>query len=280
MRQVARCWLVWLLIASSGVAMATTAASSSGNLGMASEQIRANLVTAQLELSFDAAAAQALVADSQRVFESTLRSKLETRDAQRIVAAFAVADQAAQTGDEASFARSRAAIWTALLGASYRNLLTSVQNNDVSAANAWLGVREFRQATRFTTPQTDATLALEGLSGKTTGVSVTDAKTAVRADLLDTYQSRLVESLSDLETALNRNYRVQAAEYASLARGYFSILEPSYAAQRGQAATANATRAFLNLETKASTQTLQAARAALTGFRAAQIGRASCRERV
>ena len=260
-------WLVlWLLVTSSGMA---TAASSADNLGMASEQIRANLVTAQLELSFDTAAARGLVADSQRIFGSSLKSKLEAADTKIVTAAFAAAAKAVETNDEPSFARSRAAIWTALLGASYRNLNASVQRSDVAAANLWLGVREFRQATRFTTPQTDATLALEGLSAKTT--NVTDALTAVRADLLDTYQSRLTESLADLETALSSDYRVQAAEYASLARGYFTILEPSYLAQRGQAATATASRAFSSLETQTSLQNLQAARAALTAFRAAPL---------
>ena len=266
--RLAHCLLVWAFVTSSAVAMAA-AGTSADNLGMVADQIRSNLVTAQLELSFDAPAAQALVADSQRVFQNVLQPKLEPRDAQIIDNAFVAAASAVKSSDEAGFARSRATIWTALLGASYRNLVASVQRSDISAASAWLGVREFRQATRFTTPQTDATLALEGLSAKT--VSVTDVQTAVRADLLDTYQSRLVESLSDLETALKSNYRVQAAEYASLARGYYAILESSYAAQRGQSATAAASRAFSSLETQASTQTLQAARVTLTGFRAAPL---------
>lgn len=266
--RLAHCLLVWAFVTSSAVAMAA-AGTSADNLGMVADQVRANLVTAQLELSFDAPAAQALVADSQRVFQNVLQPKLEPRDAQIIDNAFVAAASAVKSSDEAGFARSRATIWTALLGASYRNLVASVQRSDISAASAWLGVREFRQATRFTTPQTDATLALEGLSAKT--VSVTDVQTAVRADLLDTYQSRLVESLSDLETALKSNYRVQAAEYASLARGYYAILEPSYAAQRGQSATAAASRAFSSLETQASPQTLQTARATLTGFRAAPL---------
>ena len=262
-----RCLLIWTLVASS--AATAEASSSVGNLGIAAERLRANLVTAQLELSFDAPAAQALVTDSQRVFQSVLQSKLEATDAQVITAAFAIAGKAAQSNDETAFASSRATIWTALLGASYRNLVASVQRGDVSAANAWLEVREFRQATRFTTPQTDATLALEGLSGKT--VSLTDALTAVRADLLDTHQSRLIESLDDFESALKSDYRVQAAEYASLARGYYAILEPSYVAQRGLAASASADRAFSNLETQISAPALQAARAALTGFRAAPL---------
>ena len=262
-----RWWLV-LLVASSGLATAATAPSA-GNLGQAAEQIRANLVSAQLELSFDAVSARALVADSQRVYQSALQSKLEATDARIVEAAFAVAAKAVKTSDETSFARSRAAIWTALLGGSYRQLVSSVQSGDVSAAKTWLGVREFRQATRFTTPQTDATLALEGLSAQT--VTVTDALTAVRADLLDTYQSRLVESLSDLETALKSDYRAQAAEYAGLARGYFAILNASYTTQRGQAAAVTANRAFSNLERQTSTQSLQAARAALTAFRAAPL---------
>ncbi len=259
--------LIWLFVASSAVATAVT--DPSGDLGMASEQIRANLVTAQLELSFDQSAARALVADSQHVFESTLQPKLEARDVSLVATAFSTAGKAALSGDEIGFSRARSAIWTALLGASYRQLIVSVQRSDLAAANLWLAAREFRQATRFTTPQTDATLALEGLNGKT--INVTDALTAVRADLLDTYQSRLTESLSDFETALNSNYRVQAAEYASLARGYFTILEPSFAAQRGQAATSVASSAFSSLETQASLQTLQAVRAVLTGFRAAPL---------
>ena len=91
--------------------------------------------------------------------------------------------------------------------------------------------REFRQATRFSRPDADATLAVARLvAGE---VDAGYASDAVRADLLDTYQARLNEALSDLPAADAQGFASRRAEAAGLAEGYFAILAPAYEEQRG-----------------------------------------------
>jgi high-affinity iron transporter len=254
--------------------IALSVSSASANIGVPSslganaETVRENLVTAQLELTFDPKEAQRLVAASSTLFQNAIKPALTQSDAATVGAALSTASSATRAGDAQAFARARATVWTALLGASYRSLETSIKAGDQRQALEWLGVREFRQATRFTTPQTDATLALEAWGKQE--MSAGDALTAVRADFLDTYQSRLNEALHDLETALGAGYTVQAAEYASLARGYFAILAPAYQTSRGDAVN-KARAAFVTLEMQPSTATLERTRATLEGFRAAPL---------
>lgn len=102
-------------------------------------------------------------------------------------------------------------------------------------------MREYRLATRFTSPDTDATLALEALEAQK--ISSSDALTAVRADFLDAYQARLNDSLHELENAQKNNFKIQAAEYSALAAGYFKILEPAFQNNLAQTRVA-----FMNLE--------------------------------
>src|SRR6476469_1269815 len=65
------------------------------------------------------------------------------------------------------------------------------------AAREWLLVREYRTATRFTRPGASATLALDQLArGR---ISAEAARAAVAKDLLDAYQARLRDLLTDFE---------------------------------------------------------------------------------
>ncbi len=233
------------------------------------ETVRENLVSAQLEMTFDASDAQKLVADSLIRFEVRIKPSLEPRDASLIQTAFLNAKKTVQNGDETGFARARAQIWAFMLQASYAKLEKSVLDGDATNARAWLALREYRQATRFTTPETDATLAVDALGAKQ--ISGNDALTAVRADLLDAYQSRLNDTLHELGTALGKDYRVQAAEYGALASGYFRILEPMYQKERGQASLEKAQAVFTSLQNAPSLKTLEAAHTALEGFRAAPL---------
>jgi high-affinity iron transporter len=235
----------------------------------AGELIRSNLVTAQLEMGFDRAQAQKLLAQSLEMFNTAIKPRLKPETAKLIQTAFQRAKISVETGDEAGFARARAKLWSTVLNASYTRLEKSVLDGDALNARAWLTLREYRQATRFTPPDADATLAVDALGAKT--ISSNDALTAVRADLLDAYQSRLNDALNDLGNALGKNYTVQAAENAALAAGYFRILEPMYRNERGQASLKKARTAFVALENAPSRQTVKAARTALEGFRAAPL---------
>lgn len=264
MNALLRCLFAGALLASGAWASALPS-----SLGENADALREHLVTAQLELTFDPSEARALVAQSARQFESAIKPAMPPSDASSVSDALRAASNAAAKGDEIAFARARASVWTRLLEVSYRNLEAHINSGDRTGALEWLSLREYRQATRFTTPQTDATLALEAWSKGE--MSATDALTAVRADLLDTYQARLTEALHDLAAALGASYRVQAAEYASLASGYFAILEPAYREARGETATQQARAAFDALQRTPSSATLAAAQVTVEGFRAAPL---------
>ncbi len=221
------------------------------------ETVRSSLVEAQLELSFDPQNAAALVAQAQAAYRADL-TDLGT-------VGFTNLQTALAKRDEPAFATARARLWTDLLRAAYDKLIAAVARGDTRSAVQWLELREYRSATRFTTPETDATLAVQDLSaGK---ISVSDALIAVRADGLDAYQSRLNDALHELETALGQGFKTVSAEQAALARGYFRILAGTYPAQKLGVANA----AFLALETAPNPATLKAARGVLEGFRAAPL---------
>lgn len=135
-------------------------------------------------------------------------------------------------------------------------------------------MREFRTASRFARPNGDATVALVGFAnGEVDGETV---QQFLRADLYDTYQARLNEALRELALADASGFATRRAELAALAGGYFAILAPAYAEQRGEAALAAAQAAFSELlEDALAGSDIQASSAALhgalEGFRAAPL---------
>ena len=135
-------------------------------------------------------------------------------------------------------------------------------------------MREFRQATRFSRPDADATLAVARLEAGE--VAAGYAFDAVRADLLDTYQARLNEALSDLPAADAQGFASRRAEAAGLAEGYFAILAPAYEEQRGLEAAATARLSFARLRADAVAglalePALAGVQTAIEGFRAAPL---------
>ncbi len=188
------------------------------------------------------------------------------------------AQAAAIAGDGPAFAAARTQVWTALLDGAQTIVLQAVAKGDVATAREWLLVREFRQATRFSRPNADATLVLVALEqGK---IASEEAVNAVRADLYDTYQARLTEALRNLAVADEQSFSLRRAEHAAAAQGYFAILQPAYLEQRQAAATAALSADFAALtnatlagDTAAAPLTAQLATisSALDGFRAAPL---------
>ena len=65
-------------------------------------------------------------------------------------------------GDEVGLAAARGRIVAALRRGAYAVTLDATRSGEVPRARAWLLIRDFRQATRFTRPGVDATAALQG----------------------------------------------------------------------------------------------------------------------
>ena len=94
-------------------------------------------------------------------------------------------------------------------------------------------MREFRPPTRLSRPGSDATLAnVQLASGDLTPAR---AAAALRADLLDTYQSRMRDALGAVLPSLAGDLPVSAAQQATLAQGFWRVLGDSYRKQLGVA---------------------------------------------
>jgi high-affinity iron transporter len=244
------------------------------------EAIRTDLLRAQLALADEPAEAQRLLAEAEGRYSTALAlamAPVVPAADKSARAGFAEAAAAIAAGDAPGFAAARARVWTALLAGGDAAAENALRAGDAALASAWLPLREFRHATRFSRPDADATLAVAALAAGKGGAEA--AVAALHADLLDTYQARLTEALNDAMAAERQGFGSRRAEAAALAHGYFAILAPAYERQRGASALADARRAFDALREAATANTSvaaaeQAALAALKGFRAAPLSEA------
>jgi high-affinity iron transporter len=224
------------------------AAASSDSPAQIAERIRAALVEAQLSLASDPSASAQLVTEAEASYQTGLAEAIAVSNPEadrRVNAAFEDLTDSISRGDGTSFAARRARVWTGILAGSYSIVEEAILKDDGQTAQEWLPLREFRTATRFSRPNAGATVAVESfISGDP---SVQDTLLAVRADVLDTYQARLAESLQNLQTADANGFASRRAELAALAEGYFFILSPAYLEQRGSASLQNAQAAFHDL---------------------------------
>ncbi|GAB4426714.1 MAG: FTR1 family protein [Chloroflexi bacterium OHK40] len=253
--------------------------------GQAGEQIRATLLQAQFALASEPAAAtvdlDAAATTYTEVLAPALRAAAPAAD-QRTAAGFARARQALRSGDTPAFAAARAQIWTAVLQGSSAVTLGALASGDPVTAQRWLPLREYRHATRFSRPNADATRAVRAAAAGS--LAPAEALLAARADLFDTYQARLHEALATVQAADAQAFATRRAEAGALAEGYFAILAPAYAEQRGPAALATAETALTRLRQAAEAGEpiagpLAAVEQALQGFRAAPLSQAEQQRR-
>jgi high-affinity iron transporter len=216
------------------------------------ESIRASLVQAQLSLVDDPNASATLVQHAEATYQAELSAWISAShpDAHlRILSAFEELADSISRSDGTLFAAARAQIWIGILAGSHTIVEDAIQEGDGLTAQTWLPLREFRTATRFSRPNVGATVAVQSfIAGN---VSTEDTLLSVQADILDTYQARLTESLRDLTTADTNGFSTRRAELAALAEGYFFILSPAYLEQRGGESLVEAQAAFSDLQVSA-----------------------------
>jgi high-affinity iron transporter len=218
-----------------------------------------------------------LAADAASAFGGPLERGLRRhapRAHEAAAAALAAAGRAARRSDEIGVAAARGRLRAALLRGSYAVTLAAVRSGDARRAGAWLLLREFRTATRFTRPGVDATVAVRALARGRSGPR--RALMDVRKDLLDAYQARMSDHLGEAEDAAARGFRSRWAQTAALAAGLWPILAPEYERARGSGAGREAGAAFERLARTArlgNRESFAAARrdvaATLDGFTAA-----------
>jgi high-affinity iron transporter len=246
MRSLTRIFLVSLLAAlflplgqvqSAGIPPAQTAS-----------EIRQALFNAQMALNDNPSEAEKALFSAQSAYSGAFARSIQ--DAAplangRILAGFSYAAQSIARGQGSDFAAARAKIWTSILAGSDAIVEQAIQKNNPATAQSWLPVREFRVTTRFSRPSTSATQAIAALAqGK---MPPAEALLAVRADLFDTYQAELTETLHDLAEADVHGFAIRRAELAALAEGYFWILSAAYGQERGDSALNDAMAAFQEL---------------------------------
>jgi high-affinity iron transporter len=248
------------------------------NLAEKAETLRQQLSSAQLDLVFDPQSAKAFFAQAESLAKSLADSLVQNSGVSSLnsfTRSFTALEQALNHKNELQFASERAKLWTSLLKQSNQKTLEALSQNDLPAFERWFALRDYRQASRFVRPQASGTEALEAF--KNHEISTTVALERVRADLLDGYQARLNEVLQQLPQSQKQGYTVQVAELASLASGYFAILQSTYLVQRGPAQTKAASLAFSQLEGQARnknadlTPALNQVSSVLQGFRAAPL---------
>ncbi|WP_053225977.1 FTR1 family iron permease [Solirubrobacter soli] len=230
------------------------------------------LFDAQTELVLDAQDAAAKDVDrARKAYSGDLRETLRAADpdADKAVAAgLEAAERAVSDDDQTALAGARGATRAGLFRGAYAVITEATARGDAATAKRWILLREYRTATRFTRPGAHATLALDQLQrGK---LSPKAAEQAVEKDLLDAYQARLRELLRDARDGIKNDFPARQSEAAAQAAGYFAILAPRYAEDRGAAAEQRASAAFDALPEAADlAPALDAADKALEGFTAA-----------
>jgi high-affinity iron transporter len=211
----------------------------------AAEKVRAGLFEAQTALLLDRGRGAEAGVDRARAASRDLAKSIGATDAAALAelrSALAMAQLAAAAGDEVGLAAARGQALAAVRAGAFALAIDSAERGHVASAGHWLLVREFRQATRFTRPGIDATEALDRLEDGR--IPAATAVTAIRKDLLDAYQARLVSYLDEAAQAAEHDFAAALAENAAIAAGYWRILAPTYEAQRGPAARREADSIF------------------------------------
>jgi len=267
--------VVALLLAA--VAPATAAPDAASEPWAAAQTIRDRLFAARADALLHPERAVVRARAAARGLSGPLRRGLAEHareDLRELRTVLADAERAAASHDPVALATASGRALAALRRGAFKVTVAETRAGRVREARDWLLVRDFREATRFTRPAVDATVALDDLQAGETGPHA--AVVAVRKDLLDAYQARLGSYLDDARLESERGYLPAAAESAALAAGYWRVLAPVYEHQRGRVARAEVDALFARLtplveRPAAFRQGLEDAGTSLKHFRAAPL---------
>ena len=244
----------------------------------AADAIRADLFEAQSQLLFGERD-PAPVRRASRSLRGELRRGLAAdapAELRAVEAALLAAGRAARQLDEVGLASARGEAIAALRRGAMAVAVAAARGDEPARARAWLQIRDFRKATRFTRPGVDGTAAIQALAAAEIGPH--EAVLQIEKDLLDTFQARLVTNLDEATQAAERGFDGRLAETAAIAQGYWQALAPEYGEQRGEGERRAADRDFAQLADAAAHSdpaAFAAARrrvdAALAGFTAAPL---------
>jgi high-affinity iron transporter len=213
----------------------------------AADGLRAELFEVQTQLLFGESTGRSLDAAEARLAGPLRRGLAAKAPAalDEVESGLRAAGLSVARRDEAGLAAARGRIVAALRRGAFAVAVAAVRRGDAAAARAWLQIRDFRQATRFTRPGVDATAAVEGLAAGE--VSPRAAVVQVEKDLLDAFQARLATNLDEAAQAAERSFDGRFAETTAIVNGYWLALAPEYAEQRSEAERRATERDFARL---------------------------------
>lgn len=168
------------------------------------------------------------------LYETHLQSTIASVDASvdtRVTEGFSDAQTAIASGDPDYFAAARAQINTGLYAAGYVVTLDALDRGDAQTADEWQRLRLFRAATKVNIVENPSAAIIDGLADGEVETGI--AAQVVRDDFHSTYTFRFREALLSLEDAAANEYGLRSAEWATLAQGYYLILQSDYADKRG-----------------------------------------------
>lgn len=239
------------------------------------DDIRMDLVNIQLTVEKKPSDALGFLQTIETLYNTKLSKSVQNiskNQHQKILNGFRDLSSAIKTGSATEVARIRAQIWTSLLATGYIAVEKYISSGNAKEASKWLSVREYRKSTRFSRPNSDATMAIEKLiEGK---ISKEEATVLVRADLWDTYQARFLKTLQDLKEEGLASIKI--IENKALAQGYFSIFESSYKQQR----RVNSYTELSKLLDSLSLTNVKEVQKLVSGFRAAPLSQQEKMRRV
>lgn len=214
------------------------------------------------------------LAQMQEIYQATFQPEIVRVSPQTdfaMTAALESGQAAVETENDTALAVARGQIWTALLAGSYHVTRDALANGDMETAQAWLRIREFRQATRVSVVEDKAGKGIESyLAGE---IDLTEVQEIVGEDLRDAYFFRFRQSLNELQVAADKNFTMRAGEWAGQAEGYFAILYPDFATKQGVDSAELIQNKLVLLETAAQngdwtvvTETIATIQASITNY--------------
>jgi high-affinity iron transporter len=212
-------------------------------------------------------------------FETDFRPQIETNLpdlAKELDGWFTSAADKVNSNDAVGLALTSNRLWTGLLQAGGSMTLIALQKGDGESANQWLRLRDPHPSASTNSFRADANSEIFALiDGKR---KADDVYNIVRAELMDTYQGRLRDTLTLADDSLTPDAAVTLAEQTGLSVGYFAIVAPAYASERGEVALKDLQSNFDQLVSaveSGDTATYKTIRVkiddALTGFNAAPL---------
>lgn len=202
----------------------------------AASGIRVEMLGTQWALvDHDTKGAQEHLATALKHYQQDFRPQIET-DLPDLVTEldgwFKAAAERVQADDSVGLAIVSNRLWTGLLHVGEAMTLKALEKGDGQSANSWLRLRDPHPSASTSSTRADANgeiLAL--IAGQR---QAPDVYSIVQAELMDTYQSRLRDTLTVADESLAPDAALTLAEQTGLAAGYFEIVASAYAADKGE----------------------------------------------